>query len=65
MRRLGVVAAAGLIALAATGCIAPLSTPGNTASVEFVATSNLNGWKYDYYRNNAYPCSVSGYQTFV
>jgi hypothetical protein len=51
--------------LFAAGCALPLSTPGNTASVEYVGTSTLNGWRYDYYRNLAYPCSISGYQTFV
>ena len=26
---------------------------------------HTGGWKYDYYRNTAYPVRVSGYQTFV
>ena len=64
MRRAGLVVIA-FIALVAAACVPPLSTPGDTASIQFVSTTNLNGWKYDYYRNNAYPCSVSGYQTFV
>jgi hypothetical protein len=49
----------------AAGACTPLGAPGTTASIEFVSTSTVNGWKYDYFRNNAYPCSVSGYQTFV
>ncbi len=43
----------------------PLAFPGDTASITFVSTTTNGGWKYDYYRNTAYPCSVSGYQTFV
>ena len=42
-----------------------LLLPGNTASITFVSTATTDGWRYDYYRNTAYPCSVSGYQTFV
>jgi hypothetical protein len=30
-----------------------------------VSTSNADGWKFDYYRNSAYPCAISGFQTFV
>jgi hypothetical protein len=62
------IARSSLLALivmtAATACL-PLSTPGNTASIQLISTSNQSGWKYDFYRNSAYPCSVSGYQTFV
>src|SRR6476620_9606292 len=65
MRRVGRLAVVALIALVTAVCVPPLSTKGDTASIQFVSTTNLNGWKYDYYRNNAYPCSVSGYQTFV
>ena len=53
-----------LLALGA-GCILPLSTAGNTASIQFVSTTTTGGWKYDYYRNSAYPCAISGSQTFV
>jgi hypothetical protein len=55
----------GLILVAALGACTPLGTPGDTTSIQLVSTSTLNGWRYDYYRNGAYPCSVSGYQTFV
>ena len=57
------VAIAG--ALVAAGCVVPLSTAGSTASIELVSSSTSGGWKFDYYRNRAYPCSVSGFQTFV
>ena len=52
-------------ALLATGLSACLSAPGNTSGIALVTSSTLNGWRYDYYRNSAYPCSVIGYQTFV
>jgi hypothetical protein len=65
MRRAGTLVVIALVALVTAACVPPLSTKGDTASIQFVSTTNLNGWKYDYYRNNAYPCSVSGYQTFV
>ncbi|MDQ1381124.1 MAG: hypothetical protein QOJ71_1843, partial [Actinomycetota bacterium] len=42
-----------------------LLLPGNTSSITFVSTTSTGGWRYDYYRNTAYPCSISGYQTFV
>jgi hypothetical protein len=53
------------VALVAAGCTPPLSTPGDTASIELVSTSTSDGWRYDAYRNTAYPCSISGYQGFV
>ena len=64
-RRLGVMLGAVLVAVVAAGCVLPLSTAGNTGSIQFVSTTTQGGWKYDYYRNSAYPCAVSGYQTFV
>jgi hypothetical protein len=63
LRACSVVAA--VLAVVATACVPPLSTPGNTASVQFLGTTSTGGWQYDSYRNTAYPCSVSGYQTFV
>jgi hypothetical protein len=65
MRRFALLIVTGLLALTATACYLPLSTAGNTASITFVSSTTESGWKYDYYRNLAYPCSVSGYQTFV
>jgi hypothetical protein len=52
-------------ALLATGLSACLSAPGNTSGIALVTSSTLNGWHYDYYRDSAYPCAISGYQTFV
>ena len=54
----------GAAALALTGCV-PLASPGKTDKIEFVASSTSDGWKWDHYRNLAYPCSISGYQSFV
>lgn len=65
MPRLARSTVLALIALAAATACLPLSAPGNTESIQLVSTSNQGGWKYDFYRNPAYPCSVSGYQTFV
>ena len=60
--RLGVVLTTLVVTL---GACLPLSAPGTTSSVQLVSTSTTGGWKYDYYRNTAYPCAISGYQTFV
>jgi hypothetical protein len=49
----------------AAGCTLPLGSPGSTSSIQLVSSATVNGWRYDYYRDTAYPCSVSGYQTFV
>ncbi len=65
MRRFGVLAAVAVVALITAACVPPLSTKGDISNIQLVSTKNLDGWKYDYYRNMAYPCSVSGYQTFV
>jgi hypothetical protein len=65
MKRVLVVSFALLALVGLSACDVPLKTGGNTAKVEFVATTTQGGWRYDYYRNNAYPCSISGYQTFV
>jgi hypothetical protein len=61
-RVLLVVAALGAGAVA---CVAPLSTPGNTASIQLVSTTVDSGYRVEFYRNTAYPCSISGYQTFA
>ncbi|HEY3721861.1 MAG TPA: hypothetical protein VGN59_00735 [Acidimicrobiia bacterium] len=65
MRRFGALAAVAVVALITAACVPPLSTQGDTSSIQLVSSKTLDGWKYDYYRNMAYPCSVSGYQTFV
>jgi hypothetical protein len=54
----------GAAALALSGCI-PVGSPGKTDQIEFVGTRVVDGYSYDLYRNLAYPCSISGYQTFV
>lgn len=54
-----------IVALAAITCAGCLQLPGDTSQISFVSTTTVNGWKYDYYRNTAYPCSISGFQTFV
>jgi hypothetical protein len=67
------IAVTGAIAMAtATTGIAdraptppPLSTPGDTSRIDLVASTTEDGWRYDQYRNEAYPCSISGYQTFT
>lgn len=50
------------VALSMTAC---LTLPGDTGHIQLVSSSTANGWQFDYYRNTAYPCSISGYQTFV
>lgn len=63
---LGTTARAALAALVfvagLTGCLA---TPGDVSLIQYVSTTTVDGWRYDYYRNLAYPCAVSGYQTFL
>ena len=51
-----------LLAVAGTAC---LTIPGTTSQINLVSSTTVNGWQYDFYRNSAYPCSISGYQTFV
>ena len=58
----------GVVALMLFGlaaCTAPLRDPGRVAQIAKVSSSTLDGWRYDFYRNTAYPCSISGYQTFL
>lgn len=61
-RPLALGAAAIVLAGALTGC---LKTPGDTSKVVKVASTDVAGWHYDYYENRAYPCSISGFQTFA
>jgi hypothetical protein len=63
-RRVGGLALVALLAIVGTACL-PISQPGDITGIRFVSTTTQNGWKYDYYRDVRYPCSVSGYQTFV
>ena len=64
MRRLAAALAIGLASFGVAGC-APVGAPGATAKIEFVGTTVVDGYSYDLYRNLSYPCSISGYQTFV
>jgi hypothetical protein len=56
--------AVGAVVLAA-GCIPSIATPGTTSTIQLVSTTQMSGWQVDLYRNVAYPCSISGYQTFA
>jgi len=53
-----------LAVLPLAGCV-PIQEPGKTDKIEFVGSSLVDGYKFDQYRNLSYPCSISGYQTFV
>ena len=59
------IAAASALVIAAVGLTACLSTPAKTDQIIKIASTTKNGWQYDQYRNTSYPCSISGYQTFV
>ena len=61
-RTLATLFSALVAALSMTAC---LTLPGDTGHIQLVSSSTANGWQYDYYENSAYPCSISGYQTFV
>ncbi len=66
VRNVGVRLFGVLIALMiAAACVPPLSSPGSTGSIQLVSTSVESGYRVEYYRNTAYPCSISGYQTFT
>jgi hypothetical protein len=43
----------------------PVNEPGKTAQIELIGSSVVDGYRFDHYRNLAYPCSIAGYQTFV
>jgi hypothetical protein len=51
-----------VLAILAAGCI---NLPGSTAQITLVSTTTVAGWSFAYYQNAAYPCSISGYQTFT
>jgi hypothetical protein len=63
MRRLA--AGLGVLAILGLAGCAPIGAPGSTSHIEFVGTQVVDGYSFDIYRNLAYPCSISGYQTFV
>ena len=62
-RRLLLLPLVGLAALALASCAQPLESPGKTGQIELVGSTTQDGWKFDQYRNLAYPCAISGYQT--
>ena len=62
--KLALVVALVLALAALTGCH-PVGEAGKTDKIEFVSSTTTDGYKFDLYRNLAYPCSISGYQTFV
>ncbi|MBX3284558.1 MAG: hypothetical protein KF703_04370 [Actinobacteria bacterium] len=53
------------LVLGAVGLSACLSAPAKTDQIVRIASTTVDGWQFDQYRNPAYPCSISGYQTFV
>ncbi len=67
-RGIGVSSLVGLLVLSVVlaGCQLAFDAPAATARIEKVEeTVTSDGWRYELFRNLAYPCSVSGYQTFV
>src|SRR4051794_37482084 len=56
------LAVTAILALGLGGC---LSTPAHTDQITLLDSRTVDGWRYDYYRNRSYPCSIRGYQTFV
>lgn len=52
-------------ARATAATAAPISSPGSTSLIRKVSSSTANGWRFDFYRNPAYPCSVRGDNTFT
>lgn len=43
----------------------PISTAAVTDKIVKVSSVTDEGYVWDYYRNEAYPCAASGYQTFI
>ncbi|QXC60702.1 hypothetical protein KSP35_20645 [Aquihabitans sp. G128] len=65
-RRLaGLLLVTTLAVLGLAACQPAFDAGGRTSSITKVSTSTVDGWRYDFYRNTAYPCAVSGYQTFT
>lgn len=44
---------------------APISSPGKVSQIRKVSSVTADGWRFDHYENPAYPCSVSGENTFT
>lgn len=49
----------------AAAAVAPVSAPGKVSQIRKTSTTTADGWRYDSYENPAYPCSVSGENTFT
>ena len=64
MRPARLAALALPLVLLLSGC-ALVGDPGKTNQIQFVGSTTVGGYEFDQYRNLAYPCSISGYQTFV
>jgi hypothetical protein len=62
LRPLALVAIVLVLAGSLSGC---LFVKGDTSKITLVSSRTVDGWQYDFYRDTAYPCSISGYQTFV
>lgn len=45
--------------------VAPIGTPGSIDRITFLKSAEREGWRYDQYRNPAYPCAVTGDNTFT
>ena len=43
----------------------PGAPPFTTERIQLIASEEADGWNYEFYRNHAYTCGVSGYQTFL
>lgn len=44
---------------------AAIATPGKTSRITRIASTTSDGWRFDQYRNPAYPCAVQGDNTFT
>lgn len=49
----------------AAATAAPIGSPGKTSQIRKVSSTTADGWRFDFYENPAYPCSVSGENTFT
>lgn len=65
LRRGAAAALAVALGLGLAACEPPLTDPGKTDRIHLVSSATVDGWRFDYYVDEAYPCSISGYQTFT
>jgi hypothetical protein len=49
----------------AAATVAPISAPGKVSQIHLISSSTADGWRFDQYENPAYPCAVSGNNTFT